>query len=159
MGLMNEPSLLIADEPTTALDVTIQAQIMDVLAEINRKHQAAIILISHNLALVNNSCSRVLVMYAGRIVEEIPSDRLLIDPLHPYTRALLAAVPDMLRSPDEPLAYIPGSAPDMADVPAGCPFHPRCPLAVAKCSAKRPPLETRGTDRRVACWVANEDSG
>lgn len=159
MGLMNEPSLLIADEPTTALDVTIQAQIMDVLAEINRKHQAAIVFISHNLALVQNSCSRVIVMYAGRIVEEIPSDRLLIDPLHPYTRALLAAVPDMLRSPDEPLAYIPGSAPDMADVPAGCPFHPRCPLAVAKCSTKRPPLETRGTDRRVACWVANEDLG
>ena len=157
MGLMNDPALLIADEPTTALDVTIQAGIMDLLAKINAEHGAAIILISHNLALVKQSCPRVLVMYAGRIVEEIPSDRLLVDPLHPYTRALIAAVPDMLRPRDEPLAYIPGSAPDPADLPSGCPYHPRCPLAVDKCGTKRPPLLQRGADRRVACWVANED--
>ena len=157
MGLMNEPSLLIADEPTTALDVTIQAQIVDLLAEINAEHDAAIVFISHNLALVRQTCHRVIVMYAGRIVEELPSDRLLVDTLHPYTRALIAAVPDLLRSLDEPLAYIPGSAPDLADVPSGCPFHPRCPLAVEKCRTQRPPLESRGPHRRVACWVANED--
>ncbi len=157
MGLMNNPALLIADEPTTALDVTIQAQIMDLLAKVNLEHQAAIVFISHNLALVKQSCHRVVVMYAGRIVEEIPSERLLIDPLHPYTRALIAAVPDMLRSPEEPLAYIPGSAPDLADLPGGCPFHPRCPLAVDKCRNWRPPLEERAVGRRVACWVANED--
>ena len=159
MGLMNEPSLLIADEPTTALDVTIQAQIVDLLAKINAEHNAAIIFISHNLALVRQTCHRVIVMYAGRIVEELPSDRLLVDPLHPYTRALIAAVPDLLRSRDEPLAYIPGSAPDLADVPSGCPFHPRCPLAVDKCRTQRPRLESRGPHRRVACWVANEDLG
>jgi peptide/nickel transport system permease protein len=157
MGLMNDPAVLIADEPTTALDVTIQAQIIDLLAKVNAEHQAAIIFISHNLALVKQTCHRVLVMYAGRIVEEIPSDRLLLDPLHPYTRALIAAVPDMLRARDEPLAYIPGSAPDLADIPSGCPFHPRCPLAVDKCRTKRPPLEERAAARRVACWVANED--
>jgi peptide/nickel transport system permease protein len=157
MALMNNPALLIADEPTTALDVTIQAQIMDLLAEINRKHQTAIILISHNLALIRQSCHSVLVMYAGRIVEEIPSSRLLIDPRHPYTRALIAAVPDLTRPPDKPLAYIPGSAPELSDLPAGCPFHPRCPLAVDKCRTIRPPLVQRGADRRVACWVANED--
>jgi peptide/nickel transport system permease protein len=157
MGLMNEPSLLIADEPTTALDVTIQAQIMDMLAKINAAHDAAIILISHNLALVRQSCQRVIVMYAGRIVEEIPSNRLLVDPLHPYTRALIAAVPDMIRPRDEPLAYIPGSAPDLDDLPGGCPFHPRCPLVVDKCRTVRPPLEQRAPNRRVACWIANED--
>jgi peptide/nickel transport system permease protein len=157
MGLMNEPSLLIADEPTTALDVTIQAQIMDLFAKVNQTHGTAVILISHNLALVKQTCHRVLVMYAGEIVEEIPSDRLLVDPLHPYTQALIAVVPDLVRPRDQPLASIAGSAPDLADLPAGCPFHPRCPLAVDKCRTRRPPLAPHGSGRRVACWVANED--
>jgi oligopeptide/dipeptide ABC transporter ATP-binding protein len=157
MGLMNEPVLLIADEPTTALDVTIQAQIMDLLKEINQDHGTAIILISHNLALISQNCDRVLVMYAARIVEELTREQLLTEPLHPYSRALLASVPDVGRPPDEPLAYIPGQAPDLANLPSGCPYHPRCPLARTRCTVERPPLELRPDGRRVACWVANEE--
>jgi peptide/nickel transport system permease protein len=157
MGLMKEPSLLMADEPTTALDVTIQAQIMDVLNRINRTHGTAIILISHNLGLISQNCQRVLVMYAGRIVEDLTIDQLAAAPLHPYTRALLATVPDLERPRDEALATIKGQAPDMAALPAGCPFHPRCPLAVDRCASQRPPLVTRPDGQRVACWVANQD--
>jgi oligopeptide/dipeptide ABC transporter ATP-binding protein len=158
MGLMNEPKLLICDEPTTALDVTIQAQIMDLLAEVNAKRKLATILISHNLGLVKQNCSRVLVMYAGRIVEDMPTDRLLVDPLHPYTRALLAAVPDISRPRRQSLAFIPGEAPDPSSPPSGCPFHPRCPAVKERCLVESPPLLTRSNGRRVACWVANEDS-
>jgi peptide/nickel transport system permease protein len=157
MGLMNEPELLIADEPTTALDVTIQAQIMEVLARINAERGAAIILISHNLGLIKQSCNRAIVMYAGWIVEDLPTDRLAVDPLHPYTQALLAAVPDMRRPRGERLSFIPGQAPDLAAPPTGCPFHPRCPLARELCVSAMPPLITRPGGRRVACWVANAD--
>jgi peptide/nickel transport system ATP-binding protein/peptide/nickel transport system permease protein len=157
MGLMTLPGILIADEPTTALDVTIQAQIMELLGKINREHQTAIILISHNLGLVTQNCERVLVMYAGRVVEELTSAQILSNPMHPYTSALLGVVPDMGRSRHEALAYIPGQAPDLASPPPGCPFHPRCPLAVERCTAERPPLLSRPDGRRVACWVANED--
>ena len=157
MGLMHDVKLLIADEPTTALDVTIQAQIMDLLANVNEAHSMAVILISHNLGLVSQNCDRMIVMYAGRIVEEIPTSRLTIDPLHPYTAALLAAVPDMTYPRDLPLHFIRGEAPDIASPPSGCPFHPRCPLAVEKCSVAMPPLIRRSADRSVACWVANGD--
>jgi peptide/nickel transport system permease protein len=152
MGLMNEPRLLICDEPTTALDVTIQAQIMDVLARVNREHGVAVILISHNLALVRQSCERILVMYAGRIVEDLPSERLLTGARHPYTRSLLAAVPDLQRRRGGRLANIPGQPPDLASMPGGCPFHPRCPLAQDVCRSSRPPLETASDGTRVACW-------
>jgi oligopeptide/dipeptide ABC transporter ATP-binding protein len=155
MGLMNEPGLLIADEPTTALDVTIQAQIMDLLRAINGTHHTAIVLISHDLSLISQSCSRLLVTYAGRIVEELPTSKLA-DPRHPYTRALLDAVPDVNRPRDLELAAIPGQAPDIASRPSGCPYHPRCPLAVDRCREQNPPLLARGADERVACWVANE---
>jgi oligopeptide/dipeptide ABC transporter ATP-binding protein len=157
MGLMKSPALLIADEPTTALDVTIQAQIMDLLYRINREHQTAIILISHNLGLVSQNCERVLVMYAGRVVEDLTIDQLKAQPLHPYTQLLLAAIPDLSRPRNEALATIPGQAPDMAAPPPGCPFHPRCPLAVDKCRVDRPPLVMRAGGQRVACWVANQD--
>jgi oligopeptide/dipeptide ABC transporter ATP-binding protein len=158
MGLMNEPSLLIADEPTTALDVTIQAQIMDVLAEVNDVHRTAIVLISHNLALVSQHCHRVLVMYAGRVVEELDADQLRTDPLHPYTRALLDAVPELGQPRDQRLASIPGETPDIASPPPGCPYHPRCPLAIDRCRSERPLLVTRPGEhgRRVACHVAND---
>jgi oligopeptide/dipeptide ABC transporter ATP-binding protein len=154
MGLMNEPKLLLCDEPTTALDVTIQAQIMDLLARVNEAHGVAVVLISHNLALVRQSCSRVLVMYAGRIVEDLPSDRLLTGALHPYTRALLAAVPDLDTQRGRSLAAIRGQPPDLRDRPGGCPFHPRCPLAEDRCREQLPPLETWPEGRRVACWRA-----
>jgi peptide/nickel transport system permease protein len=154
MGLMNEPKLLLCDEPTTALDVTIQAQIMDLLARVHEAHGVAVVLISHNLALVRQSCSRVLVMYAGRIVEDLPSDSLLTDALHPYTRALLAAVPDLDRPRELSLAAIRGQPPDLRARPSGCPFHPRCPLAEDRCREQLPPLEAWPEGRRVACWRA-----
>jgi oligopeptide/dipeptide ABC transporter ATP-binding protein len=159
MGLMSEPTLLICDEPTTALDVTIQAQIMDLLTDVNREHNSAIILISHNLALVSQNCHRVLVMYAGRIVEELDADQLTTDPKHPYTRALLGAVPEIGHRRDEPLEFIPGETPDIGSPPGGCPYHPRCPLAVERCQSERPLLLTRPGEsgRRVACHVANAD--
>jgi peptide/nickel transport system permease protein len=158
MGLMSEPSLLIADEPTTALDVTVQAQIMQLLEEVHGARDTAVILISHNLALVSQSCHRVIVMYAGRIVEELDTEQLRTDPLHPYTRALLASVPEIGHRRGEPLGYIPGEMPNLADPPAGCPFHPRCPLAVDRCRTDLPRLLTRPEelDRRVACHVAND---
>jgi peptide/nickel transport system permease protein len=157
MGLMNEPSLLIADEPTTALDVTIQAQIMDLLREVNETHGTAVILISHNLALVSHNCDRVLVMYAGRIVEDVDVEQLRTNPQHPYTRALVASVPELGHERGKVLEYIPGEQADIANPPPGCPYHPRCPLAVARCRTERPHLLTRTGEgaHRVACHVAN----
>jgi oligopeptide/dipeptide ABC transporter ATP-binding protein len=157
MALMNEPSILIADEPTTALDVTIQAQIMDVLQEVRTHHRTAIVLISHNLALISQNCDRVLVMYSGRVVEELEGGRLAEAPLHPYTRALLAAVPELGRTDAGALARVPGEPPDPGMPPAGCPFHPRCPLALERCAVDRPPLTSREPGRRLACHVVNAD--
>jgi oligopeptide/dipeptide ABC transporter ATP-binding protein len=156
-GLLNEPDLLIADEPTTALDVTVQAQIMDVLAEINQTHGTAVILVSHNIGLISQNCHRALVMYAGRIVEDLTIEQMRSDPQHPYTRALISAVPDMSRPRDERLETIPGQAADPSNLPTGCPFHPRCPLATARCAAERPVLQDRPDGRRVACLVVNAD--
>jgi oligopeptide/dipeptide ABC transporter ATP-binding protein len=155
MGLMTRPALLIADEPTTALDVTIQAQIMDVLKEINQQHKMAIVLISHNLDLVGQNCDRILVMYAGRIVEELRREDLG-RPLHPYTQALLGALPDISESPDVPLVSVGGQVPDISNRPTGCTFHPRCPVAVERCKTEVPLLISR-RGGAVACWVANED--
>ncbi|HET6309904.1 MAG TPA: dipeptide/oligopeptide/nickel ABC transporter permease/ATP-binding protein [Candidatus Nitrosotalea sp.] len=157
MGLMSERALLIADEPTTALDVTTQAQIIELLARVNEVHGTAIILITHNLGLVTQICDRVLVMYAGRIVEELSTQQLIDRPLHPYTLALRAAIPDMTQSVAEPLETIPGQAPSPEAIPPGCPYHPRCPLAVDRCRSEVPPLLAREDGRRVACWVANQD--
>jgi peptide/nickel transport system permease protein len=156
---MNEPSLLIADEPTTALDVSIQAQIMDVLHEVHETHQAAVVLISHNLALISQNCHRILVMYCGRVVEDLDVDQLTTAPLHPYTRGLIGAIPDHRQAGDEPLEQIPGEPADVAAPPPGCPYHPRCPLAVARCSTELPPLLTHpgGRGHRVACHVANSN--
>lgn len=153
MGLMMSPTLLIADEPTTALDVTIQAQVMELLARINRSHGTAVILISHNLALISQNCSRALVMYGGRIVEDLTTEQFRTSPLHPYTRALIAAVPDMDQPRTLPVATIPGSAPETNSITPGCPFHPRCPLATEKCRVEEPPLVTYSSGQRAACWM------
>jgi peptide/nickel transport system permease protein len=158
MGLMNEPSVLIADEPTTALDVTVQAQIMDLLNEVNHSHHTAVLLISHNLALISQNCTRILVMYAGRIVEDLTAEQLRRDPQHPYTRALVGAVPELGHARETQLEYIPGETPEITAPPSGCPFHPRCPLAIERCKVERPPLLARPGEggRRVACHVAND---
>jgi peptide/nickel transport system permease protein len=149
MGLMGEPALIIADEPTTALDVTVQRQVLKLLRTIREQDDVALLLISHDITVVGEVCDRVLVMYAGRVVEELPADRLK-DARHPYTRALIAAVPDMETDRSQDLAVIPGRPVDPANVPTGCAFAPRCPLASDECSVE--PLMVNG----VACWKADE---
>jgi oligopeptide/dipeptide ABC transporter ATP-binding protein len=155
MGLMSTPALIVADEPTTALDVTVQRQVLDLLETIRRADSVALLLISHDVAVVGQVCDRVLVMYAGRIVEDLPAAELATAARHPYTRALAAAVPDMRTDLDAPLAVIPGRAPDPAAFPPGCAFAPRCPLATEQCRIDEPPLETDARGRRVACWHAD----
>jgi peptide/nickel transport system permease protein len=156
MGLMGRPALIVADEPTTALDVTVQRQVLDLLESIRRDDAVALLLISHDVAVVRQVCDRVLVMYAGRIVEDLPAAELVDSARHPYTRALAAAVPDMRTDLDRPMAVIPGRAPDPTQFPPGCAFAPRCPLATDRCRTEEPPLETDATGRRVACWHAGE---
>lgn len=154
MALMNSPSLIIADEPTTALDVTIQAQIIDVLQEVNQQHGTAILLISHDVGVIAEICTRVLVMYAGRIVEDADVQGLLNAPAHPYTQALIAAVPSLRADREAPLETIPGRLPDLDAMPPGCAYAPRCPMAVDRCRIDVPLLEEITSGRRVACWVA-----
>jgi oligopeptide/dipeptide ABC transporter ATP-binding protein len=153
MGLANEPAVLIADEPTTALDVTVQAQILELLRDLNRELRTAIIMITHNLGVVAGLCDRVIVMYAGQIVEEGPVDQIFERPQHPYTWALLRSVPriDAVRS--ERLRSIEGLPPDLMYPPTGCRFHPRCPFRLDRCFHEEPPLESVGEGQRVACWV------
>lgn len=155
MGLMGEPSLILADEPTTALDVTVQARILDLLREVNERHGTTIVLITHDLGVVAGLSDRVLVMYAGRIVEEASTATLLERPVHPYTRALMAAVPDVGMDKSQPLATIPGQPPGTATTATGCPFAPRCPLVASVCD-ERPPLEIVRPGQRVACWRADD---
>ena len=155
MGLMGRPRLIIADEPTTALDVTVQQQVLDLLRAIRDEEDVAILLISHDMSVVAEICDRVLVMYAGRIVEDLPAWQLA-GARHPYTRALLAAVPDMQTDLAQPLATVPGRPVDPAHVPAGCAYAARCPLADAHCRAVDPELVASAAGGRVACWHAGE---
>ena len=150
LAIACRPDLIIADEPTTALDPTIQAQIMALLAALRDELGVAIILITHNLGLVAQVADRVLVMYAGRKVEEAAAGPLFAHPLHPYTRRLLVATP----RPGiglERLAEIPGLVPSVLDLPPGCAFAPRCPMAVARCGMERPSLRRLEGGREVAC--------
>ncbi|WP_424533344.1 dipeptide/oligopeptide/nickel ABC transporter permease/ATP-binding protein [Sphaerisporangium viridialbum] len=153
MGLMGAPRLIIADEPTTALDVTVQRQILRLLREVTDETGAATLFISHDIAVVGELCHRVVVMYAGRVVEELPVEELATGAAHPYTRALVASLPDMETDRSLPLASIPGRQPSPADVAEGCAFAARCALATARC-AERPPLAEYGKAHRVACWEA-----
>jgi oligopeptide transport system ATP-binding protein len=150
-ALACEPSLIIADEPTTALDVTIQAQIIELIKDLRRKVGASIIWITHDLGVVAGLADRIIVMYAGQIVEQGPVGDIFANPQHPYTRALLASVPrpDLRR---EKLVSIPGRPPILEQSPVSCPFAPRCEFAHERCSAENPPLENLTQDRQVACW-------
>ena len=154
MGFANEPALLIADEPTTALDVTIQAQILDLIVELNRDFGAAIILISHALGVIASVCRRVLVMYAGEVVEEGPTEQVLANPRHPYTWALINAVPRIDRHlpGTRRLTTIEGAPPDALAMPSGCRFAARCPFRISKCD-EHPPLEELAPGRKARCWV------
>ena len=158
MGLMIEPKLIVADEPTTSLDVTVQQQILRLLREVNASSGSAAIFISHDVAVVSQLCSRVLVMYAGRIVEELDVATLVAGPAHPYTAALVASVPTMASDRSRPLASIPGRAPGPYDDSPGCPFAPRCPRASERCRQEMPPLERRSPTHRAACWHPLDES-
>ena len=153
MGMANEPALLLADEPTTALDVTIQAQILDLMRALNKDFGTAIVLISHDLGVIAGVCERVIVMYAGEVVEEGPTEQVLANPRHPYTWALMNAVPRLGATAGGKLATIEGMPPDPLSQPAGCRFAPRCPFRVDAC-AEHPPLFPMGAGRASRCWVA-----
>ncbi|MBW7968526.1 ABC transporter ATP-binding protein [Bradyrhizobium sp. BR 10289] len=150
MAVAGNPDLLIADEPTTALDATIQAQILELLSTIRREMSMALVLISHDLGVVAENCDRVAVMYAGRIVEQAPSNQLFADPVHPYAQGLIGALPP-LDGPRRRLTAIPGTVPDPAHMPSGCAFAPRCTLAAEPCALAAPPLAPIAEDRVVAC--------
>ena len=152
IGLSNNPRLLIADEPTTNLDVTVQAQVLELLKELQKMYKMSIILITHNLGIVADMAERVYVMYAGKIVEESTVDQIFYNPLHPYTRMLLRAVPNPLKK-IEKLEYIPGTVPALINPPPGCRFHPRCPFAMDVCRKEEPPMIEVEPGHYVACWL------
>jgi oligopeptide/dipeptide ABC transporter ATP-binding protein len=156
MGLANTPSILIADEPTTALDVTVQAQILELLADLNRELGTAIVMITHNMGVVAGLCSRVIVMYAGQIVEEGPVEQIFDSPQHPYTWSLLRSIPRVDALRHERLRSIEGIAPDLLHPPSGCRFHPRCPFRIEKCYTDEPTLQELAPNQRAACWVTME---
>jgi peptide/nickel transport system ATP-binding protein len=162
MALACRPALLIADEPTTALDVTIQAQILSLIVELQKELGTGVILITHDLGVVAQTAQRVIVMYAGRKVEEADVETLFANPRHPYTRGLMAsipAVPSLGNKPDARLVEIPGMVPSLTRLPKGCAFAPRCQLAIARCREEYPPLLAQGTNHLAACWRASEAAG
>ena len=157
MALACRPSLIVADEPTTALDVMVQAQVLDVLSGLVRDLGVGMLIISHDLSVLAGLCDRIVVMYAGRVVEAGAGDQVFDTPLHPYTGALSAAFPKV----GDPAARfapagLPGDPPDPGALPPGCSFAPRCPRAVAACELESPPLTEHGEGRMVACWRVGE---
>jgi peptide/nickel transport system ATP-binding protein len=161
MALACGPKLILADEPTTALDVTIQAQIMSLMLRLKEELRTAIVLITHDLGIVAEAASRVIVMYAGKVVEEAPVRELFKDARHPYTRGLLGSVPVIGRSkrPSRRLQEISGMVPNPLFMPSGCRFNPRCPQAMPVCCADPPPMIRLGEHRRVSCWLEADRSG
>ena len=156
MALSCNPRLLVADEPTTALDVTVQAQILKLMLELKATTGAAVILITHDLGVIAETCRRVIVMYAGRVVEQARVEDLFDAPLHPYTRGLMAAIPHLKRARKRRLAEIPGIVPDLRAPIPGCAFAPRCALADARCVAEAPPLAQHLPGHDAACWKAGQ---
>ena len=157
MGLACEPQLIIADEPTTALDVTVQAQVLDLLKQLTRESQTALVLITHDLGVVARYADRVNVMYAGKIVETGTAREIYNDPRHPYTVGLMNSVPRLNVDVKTPLEPIQGQPPDLSDLPAGCAFEPRCKYAVEQCRAERPKLSVTSGKHAFACWVNFKD--
>lgn len=155
IALAAEPDLLVADEPTTALDVTVQAQILELIDALRQSRRMAVLLITHDLGIVAGRADRVMVMYAGRIMESAATATLFADPRHPYTRGLFASIP-RLDAEASRLVPIAGAVPPPDRWPAGCRFHPRCPLAEARCGSERPPLVATPDGHAAACWVTTE---
>ena len=158
MGLICHPKLLIADEPTTALDVTIQAQILELMKELQKKNHMGIIFITHNLGVVAEVCDKVSVMYAGKMVEQGPVDDIFYQPGHPYTMGLLRSMPRVDAESSERLIPIEGTPVDMLNPPEGCPFAPRCEHAMKVCLQKMPPYVELGDNHRAACWLRVQDA-
>jgi len=154
MAIACRPRMLIADEPTTALDATVQGQILDLMRDLQDDTGMAVLLITHNLGIVAEFADRVAVMYAGKVVEEAPVIELFESPLHPYTRGLLGSLPQ--EDTSRPLLAIPGTVPHPSLLPAGCAFHPRCPDAMPKCQEALPPVFQGGPKQSVACWLYEE---
>jgi oligopeptide/dipeptide ABC transporter ATP-binding protein len=156
MALSCHPQLLLADEPTTALDVTIQAQILSLMMRLKEEFGTSILLITHDLGVIAEMASRVVVMYAGKVVEEAPVRELFKDPRHPYTHGLLGSVPVIGRKAQtgRRLQEIPGMVPNPLEMPNGCRFHPRCPKVMDVCTRDEPALVVLGEHRRVSCWLA-----
>jgi oligopeptide/dipeptide ABC transporter ATP-binding protein len=152
LALALSPSLIIADEPTTALDVIVEAQILQLLRDLKAKYSLSLLLITHNMGIVAEMADRVAVMYAGKIAEVAPTTKIFEDPQHPYTKALLDSIPN-IRVEDKVLNTIPGSPPSLTDPPPGCPFHPRCPFAFDRCSGEEPKPIVTGTDSEAACFL------
>ncbi len=157
LALAGNPALIVADEPTTALDVSIQAQIIGLLKKLTRQHQAAVMLITHDMGVIAEACDRVAVLYAGRIVEIGPVADVIHRPLHPYTAGLMGAIPSM-RADRERLMQIDGAMPRLGEIPAGCAFNPRCPQVMARCRQQRPELLAAGATQ-AACWLLQADAG
>ena len=153
MALACEPRLLIADEPTTALDPTIQAQIIELLNRLRNELGLSIMMITHDLGVVAEMADRVAVMYGGKVVEECPVDKLFDDPLHPYSKGLLRSTPDIEMPAVRRLATISGAVPHVTELPSGCAFHPRCPESLDICGKEHPEEKCFGSGRRVACWA------
>lgn len=152
MSLALRPGLLLADEPTTALDLTIQAQIMDLLERLSAEHRMAVLFVTHDLTLIRSFARRVVVMYAGLVVESGPTDAVFSSPLHPYTKALIEVMPDSAVR-KERLGTIPGTVPRPGARPPGCPFHPRCSAARPECRRELPGVKAEGAERTVRCWL------
>lgn len=153
MALACSPTLLIADEPTTALDVTVEAQILQLIRDIQREKGTSLLLVTHDMGVVAEMADRVVVMYAGKVVEQGSAAQILTDPQHPYTEGLLASIPRPTISRHEPLPAIPGAVPSLVQTPAGCRFHPRCPSAWDLCRSAEPPLVEVGAGQLSRCWL------
>jgi peptide/nickel transport system ATP-binding protein len=155
LALALNPKLLIADEPVTALDVIVQRQVLDTLRDLQQRFALSIVLVTHDISVVAYVCDRVVVMYAGQVVESGPVGEVLARPYHPYTMGLTNAFPDLARAADE-IVPIPGAPPDLRAPPAGCRFAERCPFVIARCRHDDPPLADVAGDHRAACWRGSE---
>ena len=156
LALCADPELVIADEPTTALDVSVQAQIIDLIKEICAEKGAAVLLITHDMGVIAETADRVAVLYAGRLAEVGPTQDIIRDPRHPYTRGLMGSIPTLTQNATR-LVQIPGAMPRLSDIPAGCAFNPRCPNVTDHCRTARPSLITVQASREVACWQADKE--
>ena len=154
MALSCNPKLIIADEPTTALDVTIQAQILDLMQDVTQKLGASLIIITHNLGVVARYSNKINIMYAGKIIEQGSSEEIYSNPRHPYTIGLLQSVPRLDRPRSNKLNPIKGQPPDLISLPNGCSFRPRCHFSIERCASETPPLIATEEDHYSACWIA-----